>query len=275
MSEHSLDVSIDTAADRGSATLSHPQKKVMAAADESPAAGRLSSYAWDAYVAEFVGTYFLVLTIGLNVVQENSLAPLSIGAILMVMIFAMGSVSGAHYNPAVTLAVYLSRRQKISLRDAGIYWGVQCLAGLIAGATFWGVLGDSFPLEPSAALISADGKAAAIRSACLVEILYTCALCFVILNVATTKQDTPNHYFGLAIGSTVGSAAIAIGGVSGCSLNPAVSIGVIITHAIASGSGAGLAYLGLYLLAPLVGSVFAAAVFYAVRPAEYGLPFGK
>jgi len=266
MNEHTVDVSIDTAGGEVGTGLSCPH-----ALNEplKKASAILRSFAWDAYMAEFVGTFFLVLTIGLNVVQGNDLAPLSIGAILMVMIFAMGSVSGGHFNPAVTLAVWLSRRQKITLRDAGIYWVVQLLAGLVAGLTYSGVLGASFALEPI------DDKRGTIMSACLVEILYTCALCLVILNVATTNQDTPNHYFGLAIGSTVGSAAIAIGGVSGCSLNPAVSIGVIITHAIASGSGAGLAYLGLYLLAPLVGSVFAAAVFYAVRPAEYGLPFGK
>merc|ERR1719298_275106 len=102
----------------------------------------------EAYVSEFIGTFFLVFTVGLNVLQSTALAPVSIGAILMVMIFATGSVSGAHYNPAVTLGVLLSGRQKISGAQAGLYVTAQLAGGLFAGVLCRWILGASFTLHP-------------------------------------------------------------------------------------------------------------------------------
>lgn len=213
----------------------------------------------EAYVSEFIGTFFLVFTVGLNVLQNTALAPISIGSILMVMIFATGSVSGAHYNPAVTLGVLLSERDQIVLLDAIVYCVVQIVAGLAAGGMYYFVLGATFTLHP--------GQGYGDLDAVVVEILFTAALVFVVLNVATTKQDTNNHYYGLAIGFTVMAAAFACGSISGCSLNPAVTVGVMVTNWIHTGTG--MRYFLHYFCSPLVGSVIAALFFWLIRAAEY------
>merc|ERR1711964_380989 len=186
-------------------------------------------------------------------------APISIGGILMVMIFATGSVSGAHFNPAVTCGVWLSGRQQIDMGNAGIYVCAQLLGGLFAASMYYWILGATFTMTPGAGYSAVD--------AVVVEILFTCALVFVVLNVATTKQDANNHYYGLAIGFTVMSSAFAIGSISGCSLNPAVTFGVMISHLFHT--GAGFSYFGLYFLCPLAGALLAVGLFRMVRAAEY------
>merc|ERR1740117_1275447 len=123
---------------------------------------------------------------------------------------------------------------------------------------YW-VLGATFTLHP--------GPGYSVVDCVIVEIIFTAALVFVVLNVATTQQDTNNHYYGLAIGFTVMSAAFACGGISGCSLNPAVTFGVMISHLIAAGGG--MEYFMLYFLCPLVGSALAVGFFMIVRRAEY------
>merc|ERR1719487_1580988 len=102
----------------------------------------------ESYVSEFIGTFFLVFTVGLNVLQNTTLAPLSIGSILMVMIFATGSVSGAHFNPAVTCGVLLSGRNKIHMVDSCIYVFVQLLGGLLAAFTYYWCMGATFTMHP-------------------------------------------------------------------------------------------------------------------------------
>lgn len=209
--------------------------------------------------SEFIGTFFLVFTVGLNVLQNAVLAPVSIGSILMVMIFATGSVSGAHFNPAVTVGILLSGRGKISAIDAGMYIVAQLFGGLVAAGMYYWILGATFTLHPGAGYGALD--------AIVVEILFTCALVFVVLNVATTKQDDNNYYYGLAIGFTVMSSAFACGSISGCSLNPAVTTGVMVSNAFHTGGG--LAYFALYFACPLVGACLAVGLFRLVRAAEY------
>jgi len=213
----------------------------------------------EAYFSEFIGTFFLVFTIGLNVLQNTALAPISIGSILMVMIFATGSVSGAHFNPAVTLGVLLGGRDQIGPLDGLFYCLAQTLGALAAGGMYCFVLGATFTLHP--------GQGYGDLDAVLVEILFTTALVFVVLNVATTKQDTNNHYYALAIGFMVMAAAFAVGSVSGCSLNPAVAVGVMVTNWIHTGTG--MRCLPHYFCSPLAGSAIAALLFRFVRAAEY------
>ncbi|CEM03350.1 unnamed protein product [Vitrella brassicaformis CCMP3155] len=220
----------------------------------------MAELAVEKYVAECIGTFFLVLTIGCCVINGVPFAPLAIGGILMVMIFAMGSVSGAHFNPAVTTSVLISGRQKITPQDACLYMLAQLVGGLLAGLVYWYLTGLTFALAP--------GKTHNWLDASVAEMFFTCALCFVVLNTATTKEDSPNHYFGLAIGFTVMASAFAIGSISGASLNPAVSFGSLMVHGIRTGGG--WVYFPLYLLVPFVGSALAAGLFYLVRPAEYG-----
>jgi aquaporin Z len=219
------------------------------------------------YAAEFVGTFFLVLTVGCNVLTGSVGAALSIGAILMAMIFAVGPVSGAHLNPAVTLSVFLStnnRRdgeksgsQPMDFSDAFMYVFMQLLAGTLAGWTYVAVCGASFTLAPV-------GKFSWLTAAS-VEVLYTAALSYVVLNVATVKGEE-NEYFGLAIGFTVTAAALSIGSISGCSLNPAVSVGAAMATSFDKGLMLGTAHLNMYIWAPLLGGAIGALLFKAVRP---------
>eukprot|EP00746_Dinoflagellata_sp_MGD_P073932 gnl/MRDRNA2_/MRDRNA2_29934_c0_seq1.p1 gnl/MRDRNA2_/MRDRNA2_29934_c0~~gnl/MRDRNA2_/MRDRNA2_29934_c0_seq1.p1 ORF type:complete len:235 (-),score=45.04 gnl/MRDRNA2_/MRDRNA2_29934_c0_seq1:113-817(-) len=209
------------------------------------------------YIAELTGTYFLVLTVGFNVMTGSIGAALSIGAILTVMIYALGTVSGAHFNPAVTLAVWLSSRGLITALDALMYVLFQVLGAALAGCTYAGIMGSAFLMVPV-------GRHS-VGSAATVEVMYTAALCYVVLNVATTRKQEGNNYFGLAIGFTVVAAALAIGGISGCCLNPAVSAGVTISAAYFHGGAAASKYLALYILAPFGGACISCLGFYAVQ----------
>lgn len=214
---------------------------------------------WSKYLAELVGTYFLVFTIGCNVLSGSVGAAISIGSMLMVMTFSMGPVSGAHFNPAVTLSVLLSGRNLMSLRQTLGYVLAQLLGGCLAGISYVLICGDSFALGPV-------GRYSAF-SAGVVEVLYTTVLCYVVLNVTTTEKLDGNQFFGMAIGFTVVSATLACGGISGCCLNPAVSLGAALASASTIGFGS-LYYLPLYFCAPLLGSVFAFAAFYCVRKVD-------
>merc|ERR1719473_1670365 len=150
-------------------------------------------------------------------------------------------------------------RGQMPMVDAAIYIAVQILAGIVAGIMYWAVLGATFTLAPGPGYSATD--------AVICEVFFTCALVFVVLNVATTVQDMNNHYYGLAIGLTVMSAAFAIGSISGCSLNPAVTVGVMLSHAMFAGGG--LKYILHYIFAPLVGAALAAGIFRVVRGAEF------
>jgi len=221
------------------------------------------------FTAEFVGTFFLVLTIGCNVHTGSIGAALSIGSMLMVMIYALGSVSGAHFNPAVTLAVLLSGRGKIGPFSALLYMVFQILGGICGALLYYHIIGEAFFLQPVWSYTASDVVG--------VEIIYSWALCYVVLNVATTQAAEGNHYFGLAIGFTVVSAAIAIGSISGCSLNPAVSVGSYVAAHMKHGEPA-LAFWGLYVFAPFVGALIAWLCFVMVRfHEEYlgGFGFGS
>jgi len=214
------------------------------------------------YVSEFLGVYFLVLTIGCNVQTTSIGAPLSIGMMLAVMVFSLGSVSGAHLNPAVSFAICL--RGHMVVYEALVYMCVQTLGGLFGALTYSGVTGGAFVLTPAF-----NYTAGAALS---VELMYSFALCYVVLNVATTAKDKGNQYFGLAIGLTVTAAAVAIGGVSGCSLNPAVSFGSLMAAAMRYGFSS-VHFWGLYVLTPFLGAFLAAFAFMLVRPQEAGYRF--
>lgn len=168
------------------------------------------------YLVEFIGTFFLVFTIGNTVIAPGAgaFAPLAIGASLMVMIFAGGHVSGGHFNPAVTLAVWL--RGKCETRDVVPYWVAQLI-----GATFaaWVVHFIKAPVTVSALPIG-------WKAALMAEFFFTFALAWVVLNTATSKGTAGNSFYGLAIGMTVMTGAYAVGGVSGGAFNPAVAVGV-------------------------------------------------
>ena len=181
--------------------------------------------------------------------QGVALAPLAIGASLMIMVYMGGHISGAHYNPAVSLAVLL--RGKLSPGDLLRYWVAQLLGATTAALVAYVILGRSIAPAP------APGVSAS--AALLTEVLYTFALALVVLNVATSPKTQGNSYYGLAIGFTIVVGAFAGGGVSGGAFNPAVGTGPTVVHALV---GAGSwSHLWLYWVGPLVGGALAATVF--------------
>jgi aquaporin Z len=171
------------------------------------------------YITEFIGTFFLVFTVGCTVLSGAALAPVAIGASLMVMIFAGGHVSGGHFNPAVSLSVFL--RGKMPAADLGPYVAAQFLGGIIAALLAMFVINP-----PDFDAVSLSGRD--IFAALLAEFLFTFALTYVVLNVATSKSHPNNDFYGLAIGFTVLAGAVAVGSVSGAAFNTAVALGIMI-----------------------------------------------
>jgi aquaporin Z len=209
------------------------------------------------YLTEFIGTFFLVLTVGCTVLAKVPVAPLAIGAVLMVMVYAGGHVSGAHYNPAVTLAVLL--RGRIAAAPAVGYWVAQILAGILAG------LIAKYLVNPGhVAALSPSGRGVGV--ALTAEALFTFALAYVVLNVATSRDHPNNHFYGLAIGFTVAAGAFAVGGISGGAFNPAVAVGAATMGLFAWSK------IWIWLLADLVGGALAALAFLTLNPADRGEP---
>jgi len=167
-------------------------------------------------LVEFIGTFFLVLTIGCTVINPGAgvIAPLAIGLALAVMVYAGGHISGGHYNPAVTLGVYM--RGGFGIVDVIPYWVSQC-AGAVVAAFAVAFLKGNPAVSP---LILAE-----MGKPLLSEFLFTFALVYVVLNVATAKANAGNSYFGAAIGLTVMVGAFAVGNISGAAFNPAVVLG--------------------------------------------------
>lgn len=205
------------------------------------------------YIYEFIGTFFLMLTIGMTVVNTTHpefWAPLAIGSILAVMIFAGGHISGGHYNPAVSLAAFI--RKKISLDNMLIYWVAQVLGAVLAAFVTLYLKG-----HPSATPLQLNPM-----HALLAEFLFTFALCFVVLNVATTRATNGNSYFGWAIGFTVLAGAYAVGAVSGGAFNPAVALGITILNLSLWSN------IWIFVVANVLGAIAAALVVNAAHETE-------
>jgi aquaporin Z len=199
---------------------------------------------------EFFGTVFLVFTVGASVRAGAAMAPLAIGAALMVMVYAGGQISGGQYNPAVTLAALV--RGRIGSTDAVSYWFAQLAAGLVAAVLVRATVSTSPPHA-----VAPIGHA--MVSALLVELLFTFALAYVVLNVATSKDNPENSFYGLAIGFTVFVGAVAAGGISGCAFNPAVVVGGAAMRLFAWSTLS-------YLLVQLVAGAAAGLVFRTLNP---------
>jgi aquaporin Z len=221
----------------------------------APAEDAVASHAAVAtrkYVVELIGTFFLVFTVGATVLTGASLAPLAIGAALMVMIYAGGHISGGHYNPAVTVAALV--RGRIDLVDAIGYWIAQLVGGMLAALVVRGLVTRG---QVTASTLSGHAGAAFVA-----ELLFTFALCYVVLNVATSKDHPNNSFYGLAIGFTVLAGAIAVGGISGGAFNPAVALGGAVMGLFSWPTS------WLYLVTELVAGAIGGLAFRALNPAD-------
>ncbi|MFG1783848.1 MIP/aquaporin family protein [Rhodococcus oryzae] len=206
------------------------------------------------YAVEAIGTFFLVFTVGTATGSGSPFAPLAIGAVLMVMVYAGRHLSGGHFNPAVTLAVLVRRR--IGPSAAAGYWIAQLAAGLLAAAVVREVVDPARVAAAATMTLSGRTELAAF----VVELLFTFALCFVVLNVATSKSNPNNSFYGLAIGFTVVAGAFAVGAISGGAFNPAVAFGAAVMGMFAWST------LWVYLAAQLIAGAAAGAAFLALNP---------
>jgi aquaporin Z len=203
------------------------------------------------YASEFIGTLFLVLTVGCTGIGAGAgvIAPLAIGAVLMVMVFAGGHISGAHYNPAVTVGMLI--RGRLKMTDVLPYIVAQILAAVAAAFLVTYLRAGStvapMTLKLGPALVS--------------EFLFTFALVYVVLHTATAEGTSGNSFYGLAIGMTVMAGAFAVGDISGGAFNPAVAVGIsILGLSIWSN-------IWIYLVSELVAGAFAAVAFNLINPA--------
>lgn len=202
-------------------------------------------------VVEAIGTFFLVFTVVISSLSASTFTPLAVGAILMVMVYAGGHISGAHYNPAVTVAVLL--RGRIGLADAVGYWIVQLVAGAVAALIAHAIVS---PTAVKALQLSGH----TFTAAAVAELFFTFALCYVVVNVATSKNQAGNSFFGLAIGFTVAAGAFAVGGISGAAFNPAVALGA------ATGGLFAWPTLWIYFVVEVAAGAIAGLAFRALNP---------
>ncbi len=202
------------------------------------------------YLAEFIGTFFLVLTVGCTVIPGAAgvIPPLAIGAALMVMVFAGGHISGGHFNPAVTLAVFL--RGRCDAKDVLPYWIVQVAAAIAAAFVAMFLVGKSgTPMELTN-----------LPPVFVAEFLFTFALAYVVLNSATAKGTANNSFYGLAIGMTVMVGAFSVGSISGGAFNPAVAVGIGVMKLV------NLSQIWIHIVADLAGGLVAALAFKVLNP---------
>mmetsp|Transcript_62426 Transcript_62426/g.157972 ORF Transcript_62426/g.157972 Transcript_62426/m.157972 type:complete len:1101 (+) Transcript_62426:114-3416(+) len=217
-------------------------------------------------LSEFLGTFMLVLTVGLNVVMASPAVAWSAAASLMCMIYSLGGVSGGHFNPAVTLAVVTSGRGKCSSRDGVAYTATQLLAGFAAGLVT--KLFHAAGPNSEAKHLLQPGEGHSFIDAGLAEFFFTAVLAYIVLAVATTTPEPgtlktkQNFQFALCIGSCVTAGGFAIGSVSGGELNPAVAVGIS-TQALSLGS------LVCFVLWELCGGLISSIALRLTHPGEF------
>jgi aquaporin Z len=212
------------------------------------------------YVVEFIGTFFLVFTVSMivtNPAATPGFGGLAIGSVLMVMIYAGGHISGGHYNPAVTTAVWVRGRCPTS--DALPYIAAQLIGAVVAVFVAKFVVGSP----------RIDPHQIPVARAFVAEFLFTFALAFVVVNVATSKDTAGNSNYGLAIGFTVVSGAYAVGTISGAVFNPAVAVGLT-TLGVSP-----VQAIWVYLAAEFVAGALAGLAFNFLNPDDPPIPKAK
>ena len=208
------------------------------------------------YLMELIGTFFLVFTIGMSVLAggDGVIPALAIGSVLMVMIYAGGHISGGHFNPAVTLGVWL--RGRCAGKDVIPYMLFQTIGALLAGG------GGRYVMP----IRQPEMRQLAVMPELLAEFLFTFALVFVVLNSATSDDNNGNSFYGLAIGFTVVAGAFAVGGVASAAFNPAVAVGISFMNMVE------WSRIWVYLVANFAGGGVSALAFHMLAPESRGVP---
>lgn len=208
-----------------------------------------------AVVVEFIGTFLLVLTIPLSVISNAEVAPIAIGFMLTAMVFSFGYISGGHFNPMVSLSVFLCTREftKVKL----FVYCIAQMAGAFA-AVFYCVLihGPQFP-TPNPGLDMWN-----MFRAFMAESVFTFILSSVVLHVACSKQKS-NNFYGFAIGFAVLAGGLTCAPISGAAFNPAVATSLIVVRCLTLYCEA-VASLWVYWLSELVGAGMAAVMYLAL-----------
>lgn len=219
------------------------------------------------YVYEFIGTFFLVTVVGMVIIEPGAaalgFAPLAIGTVLAVMIFAGGHVSGGHYNPAVSLAVFIrGDKQAFTFGNMIAYWVVQLIAGFVAALLVLYLKGTVATANAATMVVPTVNVAGVMIPALIVEFLGTFALTYTVLNVATAKGTSGNSFYGWAIGMAVLAGAYAFGTITGGAFNPAVALGITQMGVTPWAS------IWIYWVPQLLAGIVAAFVFRAAHPGE-------
>ena len=207
-------------------------------------------------LAEYIGTFALVfagtMAIVTNEVSDGTVThvgiALTFGLVVMTGIFAVGDVSGAHFNPAVSLAFWLSRR--LPAKETTAYIATQCIAAISASLTVRLLFPDNTGL-------GATQPSGTITQSFILEVLMTFFLVFVIFSVSTGAKEK-GITAAIAIGGVVALEALFGGPISGASMNPARSLG----PALISGN---LTHLWIYIAAPIIGAAIAVPTCKGVR----------
>ncbi len=207
------------------------------------------------YLVEFIGTTLFLTAIFGAVLTQSDLAPLGIGVALTAMVYAGGHISGAHYNPAVSVAVWVRGRLPVS--ELLPYIGAQLLGALAAYLLAHGIFGDQLSQLPDA--LDLDGV---VFAAFLAELVFTFALGWVVLNVATSRDHPVNSFYGLSIGLIVTAGAVAVGSISGAAFNPAVAFALTLAGVFA------WKWIWLYLVAQFAGAALAGLAFRFIEPED-------
>ncbi|MBS1626898.1 MAG: aquaporin [Bacteroidetes bacterium] len=202
------------------------------------------------YIVEFIGTFFLVFTVCMAGSTAGNFAPIAIGSALMIMIYAGGYISGAHYNPGVSVAVMI--RGKLSSKDLIMYWIAQIAGGVAAAA----LAKYFFHYGDHATAIYLTSRKIALAA----EAIGSFAIAFVVLNVATSSKTAGNSFYGLAIGFTVVAMAYTLGPITGGSFNAGVAVGGTVFGIF------GANFLWVYLVGNILGGVVAGLIYNFLKP---------
>lgn len=229
-----------------------------------------------AAVVEFIGTFLLVLTIPLSSIQNAEMAPISIGFMLMSLVFSFGYLSGGHINPMVTVSVWLCTSSSVegkkpsgassnyatfSKRRLILYVIAQMAGGCVATFYCMMIHGREFPV-PNMGLDFWH-----MVRGFLAECVFTFLLCSVVLHVAISKQKN-NNFYGFAIGFAVLCGGLTCGSVSGGAFNPAVATPLIVIRCFFSFDKEGctpMASLWVYWASEVVGAICASIMYLALQ----------